>query len=267
MKKIILSIALAGVLALPSQKAYAYSVVCVNCSTIFTQIMEQVTNLDQLQSLYNQYAEEVKQTMQQIELVKNNIQQYENMLKNTENLPDNILSFLSNELGELAMLTNDLKTLKADVSTMGTIFDTYYPEQDYYKDIAGLANTEVKNGNMIIRSEFDDMSRRIDDATKATFQLSGQQLKDLHDTGELENYINKLLQTPEGQMQALSSANQLSALQLQESRQLRELMATSIQSDLASQIKDEKKKQLSEEIKREINKDAGFDYSPQGMDL
>ena len=50
------------------------------------------------------------------------------------------------------------------------------------------------------------------------------------------------------------AGNQLSALQVQEARQLRELMATQVQSQLASQMKEEKESQMSQEAWRETIK-------------
>ena len=64
--------------------------------------------------------------------------------------------------------------------------------------------------------------------------------------------MNSLLDTPEGQQQALMAANQLAALQIQEARQLRELIATKVQSDLASQTKREKEDQMGEELHRQM---------------
>jgi hypothetical protein len=50
----------------------------------------------------------------------------------------------------------------------------------------------------------------------------------------------------------LQAGNQLAKLQYSEARQLRELVATTIQSNLATQVRDEKEKQLAEEIYRNI---------------
>ncbi len=233
-------------------KSYALSVYCANCSNMWTQALDRVTNVEQLKTMTLEYAEAVKQTYQQIELVKNNILQYENMLKNTENLPKNLINMLSNDLSKLALTTNSLSTMKADVSAMEAIYDNLYPSQEYYGDLSGLGFEYQEDNNVIINTEFDAMSMRIDDATKATFQLSGKQLNDLQNSGELQSHINNLLSTPTGQMQALSSANQLASLQIQETRQLREMLATQAQSNLATQVRDEKEKQLSKELAREI---------------
>ncbi|CCO24015.1 P-type conjugative transfer protein TrbJ [Maridesulfovibrio hydrothermalis] len=67
--------------------ASAMTVTCVNCSEKFMQFLERVTNIEQLETMYRTYAEEMMQTQQQIMMVKQNIEQYTNMVKNTIRLP------------------------------------------------------------------------------------------------------------------------------------------------------------------------------------
>ena len=69
-----------------------------------------------------------------------------------------------------------------------------------------------------------------------------------------ERIVNVQELTPDGQMRAIQAGNQLSALQVQEARQLRELMATQVQSQLASQMKAEKESQMAEEAWRDTIK-------------
>ena len=54
-------------------------VYCTNCSEMFTQALERVTNLSQLETLVSQYQEAVTQTIEQIEMVANQVKQYQNM--------------------------------------------------------------------------------------------------------------------------------------------------------------------------------------------
>ena len=53
------------------------------------------------------------------------------------------------------------------------------------------------------------------------------------------------------------AGNQLAALQIQEARQLRELLATKIQSDLASRQKIEKEEQMRQELHRYMLEGVG----------
>ena len=67
----------------------ARTVFCVNCSNQFIQLLDRITNLEQLAVLNKQYGESVIQTKKQIEILQNNIKQYENMLQNTKKLKPN----------------------------------------------------------------------------------------------------------------------------------------------------------------------------------
>ncbi|MDR1921438.1 MAG: P-type conjugative transfer protein TrbJ [Candidatus Adiutrix sp.] len=218
-------------------------VVCVNCSEMWTQQMERVTSLEQLKNVLGTYHEAIMQTQQQIELVRNNIQQYQNMIQNTLNLPANLLGQLKGEFNRLAQLTNQLKALKGDVLAMGQVFEKAYPGLDMLKNMAG------GGGDLNINELWDNWSKEIDRAAQATFQLTGSQLQDMADnSAALDQHIASLLSTPEGQMQAIQSGNSLAAVQINELRQLRALMAVSIQSATQMDMKKEKEEEVSREV-------------------
>lgn len=102
---------------------------------------------------------------------------------------------------------------------------------------------------------WEDWTKATDTAAEALFQLTGTQLYELaNDSGALNSHIDSLLAAPEGQMQALQAGNNLVALQIEEMRRLRELVATMAQTNLQMALKEEKKEQMSQEIWREIHK-------------
>lgn len=232
----------------------AKTVYCSNCSDKFMQAIEKATGLDQLEELMEQYYEMVQQTAAQLQMVQQNIEQYTNMVQNTIQLPANLIRKISGQLSKLGAITGSLNTMRSDIVGLGNIFDGLYEAQDELKNLANLPRNLMGQGAVAYHTSWDRWSERVDDATKATFQLSGKQLQDLQDSGELESYINDLLSTPDGQQRALMAGNQLAALQIQEARQLRELLATKIQSDLASQEKAEKEGQMDQEHERHMLK-------------
>lgn len=230
----------------------AYTVYCTNCSDRVTQAIEKATSLEQLKTLLKEYDEAIQQTAAQLQMVQQNIEQYTNMVQNTVMLPAHLISKVSGELSKVGQITGTLNTLRNDVAGLGNVFDGLYQTQDEFKKLAGLPKDMLSQGGATYRTNWDSWSRRVDESTRATFQLSGSQLKDLEESGELEAYMNELLSTPDGQQKALMAGNQLAALQIQEARQLRELIATKVQSDLAGQVKAEKGEQFSEEVAREL---------------
>ena len=237
MKKKLLKLGMVVLLAVPRPAAAIY---CSNCSNLFVQALERVTSLEQLSTLTNQYAEAIQQTAQQVQMVQN-------MMQNTASLPGNLKGQLSGQLTQLASLTSTLKTQRGEMTALAEVFNTLFPEQSMFADLAGAGPTEIAAANKKYRDHWDSWSNEVDEASQATFQLSGKQLQEMQDAGELESYISNLLDSPDGQMKAIQAGNQLASIQIQEARKMRELMATNAQSALASQMKAEKESQMEKE--------------------
>lgn len=225
--------------------SHAMTVFCANCSNLFTQLLERATSLSQLTELVSQTQQQIQQTVQQIELVKHAVQ-------NTMQLPTNLRSQLTSQLTNLAQQTLNLKTYRGEQNALAQVFNQLFPEQSEFANLAGASPEQIASANQRYQAHYDQWSQAIDESSQATFQLSGSQLKDLSDSGQLQDYINNLLETPAGQMQAIQAGNQLAALQIQEARQFRELMATKIQSDLAGQMKAEKESEMEVARWREL---------------
>lgn len=231
-----------------STSVIAKTVYCSNCSDRFTQALERATSLEQLKNIANSYLEDVKQTTQQIELVKNNIEQLAYVVQNTISLPESLLSQAKQDLNKLANITSSLGTQKGDIFAMAQIFDEIYPAMD-------LMGSILADPNQSIEGAWEQWTRASDRAAEAVFQLTGYQLSDLaQNSSAMNDHINKLLATPEGQMQALQAANNLTSLQLEEMRKLRELMATATQAQVMAHMKEEKKEQLAKEIWQEMHR-------------
>jgi len=229
------------VLLMNSAPASAMTVTCTNCSDKILQMLERVTNIEQLESMYRTYAEEMMQTQQQIMMVKQNIDQYVNMVKNTIRLPFAIKNSVIRDFKQLASLTMGLRETVADIDVLGGVYHAAYPNFNSAKELVGLPASEV---NPQYYEYYSKWSGRVDEATEATFKLSGQQLKEISESEEFDSYIDDLLSTPEGRMQALEAANQLSSIQISEMRKLRALMAMHIQNQAQIQQKKEKIDQI-----------------------
>lgn len=243
--------------------SHADTVYCTNCSNTAIQNLEHAIATSQLAELKTAYDQYVQQTAHQLTLVSQTLQQYQNMVQNTLTLPASVISEINAELSKLSQITSALNTLRNDIVGMGTVFDSLYKTQDELDKLASLPNALSSGKRVTYQGYWDTWANRVDESTRATFQLTGKQLNDLVNSGETETYINKLLTTPEGQQQALMAGNQLAALQIQESRQLRELIATKFQSDIASQQKREKEAQYSQMEKRRHYNFEGLNLTPK----
>ena len=241
MKKIFSAAALAAMVTI-SYPAPAPAVFCSNCSTVFQQVLEYATQLKELAELVTQTQEAIKQTEMEIK----------NLEKLGKDLRDNPLETLL----DLANKTSKLNTYRAEENVLAQIFNELFPEQSMFADLAGASASEIDAANKKYQKHYDEWSKAIDQATQATFQLSGRQLKDMEESGELRGYLENLLNKPEGHMQAIQAGNQLAALQIQEIRQFRELAATQAQSEITQQMKQEKQEEMAHEMWKEaINTD------------
>ncbi|WP_051676875.1 P-type conjugative transfer protein TrbJ [Maridesulfovibrio frigidus] len=243
MRKFIITSTLFILLSTLTAPASAMVVTCTNCSDRFLQALERATSIEQLEGMWKTYAEEMMQTQQQIMMVKQNIEQYVNMVKNTIRLPFSIKNTVMRDFKNLASLSKNLVTTMGELDVMDGIYDSYYPSFSYAKDLVGLPSSDV---NPKYYEYYSKWSERVDEATKATFKVSGQQLKEISESDEFDSYIEDLLSTPDGRMQALEAANQLTGVQISEMRKLRALMATHIQNQAQVEQKKEKIDQIKD---------------------
>ena len=248
MKKIFSAAALAAML-IASYPHQAQAYYCSNCSTWLQQALEYAKQIEELAELVQQTQQAIKQTEMQIK----------NLEKLGKDLRDNPLETLL----DLAKKTSQLNTYRADETLLAQIFNELFPEQSMFADLAGASASEIEAANKKYQKHYDEWSKAIDQATQATFQLSGRQLKDLEESDELRGYLENLLNDPEGQMQAIQAGNQLAALQIQEIRQFRELAATQAQSEITQQMKQEKQEEMSNEMWKEAIKTDKLKNGPK----
>lgn len=258
--RIVLFILLIGFLWIKS--AVAYTVYCTNCSNEATSLLQKALQTSHLAELKKAYEEYIQQTVQQITMVQQNVEQYANMIKNTVQLPANLIREVAGELSKLGQITAAINTLRNDITGMANVFDELYRTPEELKKLANVPKEILAGSSATYGAYQENWAKRVDESTKATFQLTASQLKDLENSGKLESYINELLSTPDGQQKAIMAGNQLIALHLQEARQLRELVATKFQSDLASQTKAEKQSEYSRELRKAMSDFSNINLKP-----
>ncbi len=232
--------------------AHSEVVYCTNCSDRFMQALDRVTNVEQLQRLWAQYKENVVQTAQQIRMVQQNIERYKNMLKNTKNLEPEMVNAMVGDFRRIAENLNKLKTQKGDTEALAQVYTATFPE---YAKIEGIVAKSPEDS----QAEWEKWSQTVDEVAQAIFQLTGWQLNELSNSDEFSDHIKKLLSTPEGRMQALQAGNQLTAILIKESRELRALLASKAQSDVVSQQKKEKQEQKYMAIHKSLTSGTALD--------
>jgi len=233
--KIQTTIALLSVIAFVNVSLAGIPVTCVNCSTNFTQALEYIKDIEQLAEAVKQYEQLVQQT--------------ENAITNTMNLPSNLLPNLQSQIRVAVANVNRLNSYKADMDALYTIFTDTWPELEDIK-VDGVL---MKDRIAAKQNQFKKAAEKMDNVLQSNFQLSGQQLQDLQDSGDFDSYLDDLLSTKEGRQQAIEAGNQINALTVHEMRQTRALLANYVQAQAAEVAqRQNEEKQLEAEEEREL---------------
>ncbi len=227
-------------------RAISQVVYCTNCSDSFTQQLQQVTNIQQLGQLYEQVAQALQQTQQQIQMVQTGFQQLENMVQNTKALPQSLIGQAEGIFGKISSLSQQLKTNNGDISALSQLFKQIYPAQDQIASVVNQWKTTGDSSAMKAQSATVDQATT--DAAAAAFEASGSSISDIQQNASaLDQQIGKLLQTPEGQMQAIQAGNQLVAMQLGEAQKLRQLMSVYVQAQAQKAMEEKYSAKLGQE--------------------
>lgn len=247
--KIQTTIALLSVIVFVNVSMAGIPVTCLNCSNLFTQALEYIKDIEQLAEAVKQYEQLVQQT--------------ENAITNTMNLPSNLLPNLQSQIRAAVANVNRLNSYKADMGALLTIFTDTWPELRNLK----IDDILMQDRIQMQLDQFSKASEKIDNVLQSNFQLSGQQLQDLQDSGDFDDYLNDLLSSKTGRQQAIEAGNQINALTVHEMRQTRALLSNYVQAQTAALAQEHnaaklKDADLLQEMEIEVDVDPNRFPSP-----
>jgi P-type conjugative transfer protein TrbJ len=158
---------------------------------------------------------------------------------------------------------NRLNSYKADMGALLTIFTDTWPELRNLK----IDDILMQDRIQMQLDQFSKASEKIDNVLQSNFQLSGQQLQDLQDSGDFDDYLNDLLSSKTGRQQAIEAGNQINALTVHELRQTRALLSNYVQAQTAALAQEHnaaklKDADLQQEMEIEVDVDPNRFPSP-----
>jgi len=103
-KKIKITIVLLSMIAFTNVSMAGIPVTCINCSNIFTQLMEYIKDIEQMIESVKRYEELAKQT--------------QNGITNTMNLPTHLKSNIKSQIRVATENVGRLNSYKADMGTL-----------------------------------------------------------------------------------------------------------------------------------------------------
>jgi P-type conjugative transfer protein TrbJ len=213
---IALLIAVAGALSAP-QPARSQAVVCVNCSTVFTQVAE--------------YAEALAQTLKQIEEYRLQVQQYQDQLKNVEQLgrfhTDDALSGLR----QVESLMNQGRNIRYTLQNLNSDFARMYP--DVYETYSSLQGFDGTSWDQL--DVFYEQEREVYDNARTALLAAQQHSRGLDADQQRLNQVEAQLADSDGRLKALQAAGQYAQINAAQMMKLRQVALLQTQMVAAQQ--------------------------------
>jgi P-type conjugative transfer protein TrbJ len=175
----------------PAQAQWA--VECVNCSTMWTQLLE--------------YAKQAQQLETQLQQYQTQLQQYANMMTNTVALPQEVWGTARSDIMQVQSLSNAASVLSGN---SGSIVTRLQSASAYASQAASLGN---------IAGQFTTWQQTIGNNVNTLGRTLGLQQNQQANNAALLTTLETHSQSAEGQMQAIQAGNELAhanAVQLQQ---------------------------------------------------
>lgn len=195
----------------------AQAVVCVNCSTVFTQVME--------------YAEALAQTLKQIEEYRLQVQQYEDQLKNVERLggfnTDNALS----SLRSIETIASQGQQIRYTLQDLEGQFRQLYP--GVYDTFAEVRDSDATSWDAL--DAFYARERESYDGALAALNAAKLHSEELAaDQGRMDR-VESQLAASDGRLKAIQAAGQYAQINAAQLMKLRQVGLMQLQMVAAAQ--------------------------------
>jgi len=190
--------------------SYAWPVVCVNCGTEWTQLMNQV-------QLVNQYAEQVRHTINQVKMIQDDFTNTQALLKGDwGNTFDQI-----NKLSELANRGNSLAYSASDLTER--MNRTYQGYEAWQRDITPQEYSQ----------NYKALSGSLDDSAQGALYVANGLHQQRREDEQLLSSLESSSQSATGRMAAIQAGNQISAQIVRQLQKVETLMSSQIQMTAA----------------------------------
>ena len=188
-------VALAALVGITAARPAAaqMAVTCVNCSTIWNQLLE--------------YGKQVQQLATQLQSYQTQLQQYANMVTNTLALPQQLWGQVQSDIMQVRNLSNAASLLSGNA---GSIVTRLQSASAYTSQVSNLGNIAGQ-----LTTWQQTIGNNVDTLGKTLGLQQTQQASDAALLASLEQHS----QSAQGQMQAIQAGNELAhatAVQLQQ---------------------------------------------------
>lgn len=204
--KLLFVISLCFALGLPIDAGNA-QVVCTNCGTEVTQLLNNV--------------QMVKQVLTSAQQLQAELNMFKNMVTNSETVPSHIWG---KAMQDIAKINTLLQQSQALAHTSGNIDDQYASRYGTYQSYM----SKQMNGQDW-DAKYDQWSRETNDNMLYTMKALGLQASQMDDDDAVMQQLQTLSQSSEGRMQALQVGNMMAAQTMRQIQKLEKLMMVNTQ--------------------------------------
>ena len=188
--------------------AAAQTVVCVNCGSEFTQLLNYATLVDQY--------------VKQAAILQQSIAQYKNMVANSQTLANQQWSSALADLKAVTALFASAKSAAYASANLDQQFSSRYRTYDSY--------VSAKSNNQTMAAKYKQWSEDTNASTRAALKAAGLQSSQIE--GSEQTYIKSLetqATTVKGRLAAIQTGNQIAVEELRQIQKLRQLLFANLQ--------------------------------------
>jgi type IV secretion system protein TrbJ len=199
---------IAAVFVFLAQSAAAQTVVCVNCGSEFTQLLNYATLVDQY--------------LKQAAILQQSIAQYKNMVANSQALVNQQWSSALADLKAVTALFASAKSVSYASANLDQQFSARYGTYDSY--------VSAKSNGQTMAAKYKQWSEDVNASTRAALKAAGLQSSQIE--GSEQTYIKSLeaqATTVKGRLDAIQTGNQIAVEELRQIQKLRQLLFANLQ--------------------------------------
>jgi P-type conjugative transfer protein TrbJ len=197
-----------AILAVKPWPTAAQTVVCVNCGSEFTQLLN--------------YAMLVEQYLKQAAILQQTIAQYKNMVANSQALTNQQWSSALADLRAVTAIFASAKSVSYASANLDQQFSARYGTYDSY--------VSAKSNGQTMAAKYKQWSEDVNASTKAALKAAGLQSSQIE--GSEEAYIQTLeaqATTVKGRLDAIQTGNQIAVEEVRQIQKLRQLLFANLQ--------------------------------------
>lgn len=224
-----ISLCLGSAAYLPSSNAWP--VVCVNCGTEWTQIMNNI-------QLVQSYSEQIRQTLNQVKMINDQI-------KNTKALANGEWGNTFDQIERLSALARHGQSIAYSASDLTAEMDRRYKGYQHWQ--REISPQDYEN-------HYQQLSQSMGDSAGAALKVANGIYNQRNEDERVLNRIESRSQSATGRMEAIQAGNELSAQIIRQLQKIETLLSAQIQQTSTFVQAENEKEQLAAAQSSEFKK-------------